>query len=195
MDDVVKFTLSAMASRYLSSLSQERRQDSQPEVTKFIRWCGRDRAISEITNQEVAQYASGLGNSPSAGRGYEVVRAFLAYAHKQGATRANLAASFRLKKASGAGLEVFRRPQAVTELTEEGHSKLRAELRKLKERRVAIAEELRRAAADKDVHDAGAALFTRPEGLIVQGDNGQLVSVDLYVADLTGLGHRTAEKG
>ncbi|MEE9199078.1 MAG: transcription elongation factor GreA [Dehalococcoidia bacterium] len=153
MDNVAKLTLSAMASQFLSSLPQEERQESQPMVTKFIRWCGRDRAISEVTNQEVAQYASGLGNSPGAAQDYEYVRAFLTYAYKQGATRANLATNFRVKKGSSLAPTPTRGPRAVTELTEEGFGKLRAELKELKERRVGIAEELRRAAADKDFRE------------------------------------------
>ena len=152
MDDVTKLTLSAMASRFISSVPQNKRHESQPEVTKFIRWCGRDRAISDITNQEVEQYALGLGNSPAAAKGYEHIRAFLNYAHKQGATRAKLSTSFRPKKASSAP-ELVRRPQAVTELTEEGLSNLQAELEELKNRRGAIAQELHRAAADKDFRE------------------------------------------
>ena len=153
MDDATKMTLSGMAASFFSSLLPEKRQEGQPEVTKFIRWCGRDRDVSEITNQEVEQYATGLSNSPAANKGYEHVRAFLAYAHKQRATKTNLASSFRLKKTSASAARSTRLQQDVTQLTEEGHRRLSEELKELKGSRGQIAEELRRAAADKDFRE------------------------------------------
>ncbi len=152
MNETGRLALSEMVSRFLSSLKPQERQEGQPEVTRFIRWCGRDRACSEVTKQEVEQYAAALGNSPTAAKTYAHVRAFLSYAYKQGATRSNLVPSFRLKKASGP-VEIARPQRTTAELTAEGYHKLQAELKKLKASRGQIVEELRRAAADKDFRE------------------------------------------
>ena len=153
MEDVTKITLAGMASRFLSSLPVQKRQEHQSEVTKFIRWCGRDRGISKITGREVEQYAVGLDNSPTATRSSQFVRAFLSYAYKEGATSGNLSTSFRLKKSSSPIPDKPQHKQTETKLTQGGFQRLRSELDELISRRGGIADELRRAAADKDFRE------------------------------------------
>ncbi|MFQ5934667.1 MAG: GreA/GreB family elongation factor, partial [Dehalococcoidia bacterium] len=111
------------------------------------------RAFSQITKQEVEQYAASLGSSKAGTNASGLVKAFLTYAYKQGASKTNLASSFKLKKGTGKSVGSARPLQPATELTQEGYRKLRAELQELKDSRGAIAEELRRAAADKDFRE------------------------------------------
>ena len=153
MEETSKLALSEMASQFLASLKQVKRKVSQPEVTKFARWCGMDRLLSDVTKREVEQYASTLGNSPNGAKSYTHVKLFLTYAYKQGATRANLAPSFKLKKSATKKAEMKRAAEPVTELTAEGHQRLEAELAELKKGRGAIAEEIQKAAADKDFRE------------------------------------------
>ena len=153
MEETGKPTLSEMASQFLASLKQAKRQVSQPEVTKFARWCGMDRLLSDVTRREVEQYASTLGNSPDGAKSHTHVKQFLTYAYKQEATRVNLAPSFKLKKTAIKYAETQRAAAAVTQLTAEGHRRLEEELAELKNGRGAIAEEIRNAAADKDFRE------------------------------------------
>ena len=153
MEETNKSTLSEMASQFLASMKRAKRQASQPEVTKFARWCGMDRLLSDVTRREVEQYAFTLGNSPNGAKSHAHVKQFLTYAYKQGATRANLAPSFKLKKTAVKQAEVQPSAAAVTELTAEGYQRLEAELAELKKGRGAIAEEIRNAAADKDFRE------------------------------------------
>ena len=44
--------LKEAADLYLVSLGDEQRRESQQEVDKFIRWCGRDRGVEELTPVE-----------------------------------------------------------------------------------------------------------------------------------------------
>lgn len=153
MEEISNLAVSEMASRFLASLKKEKRQESQPEVTKFARWCGMDRLLSRVTKREIEQYAATLGNSPNGAKSHTHVKQFLIYAYKRGATKYNLAPSFKLKKTSVKQAEVQRPAEATTELTAEGYQRLETELAELKSSRGAIAEEIRKAAADKDFRE------------------------------------------
>lgn len=152
MSDSAGLNIEELASGYLATLTAGKRQKGEAAVTRFVRWCGRERSISQIKGRDVEQYALGLGSSWVASQSPLHVRAFLTYLHKQGATRANLATSFRTRKTSSAP-EPSRRRSAVTQLTEEGYQRLKVEMERLKAQRGEIAEELRRAAADKDFRE------------------------------------------
>jgi len=152
MDDLAGMSIEELASRYFATLTALKRQKGEAAVTRFVRWCGRERAISRIKGRDIEQYALGLGISSVASQSPQHVRPFLTYLHKQGATRANLATSFRIRKISSAP-ESSRRRRALTQLTKEGYQRLKVEMEKLKSQRGEIAEELRRAAADKDFRE------------------------------------------
>ena len=148
-------TLTELAARYLAGLSAQERQESQQELTKFIRWCGGGRPLSQLTAREVANYAEGMGTSTADPMKKLVpVKAFLTYAKKKGLTATNLAVHLRVKKGASiasAPAKVSTR-QAAT-LTREGHQRMKAELAALKGERPRIAQELRDAWLDKDVRE------------------------------------------
>jgi transcription elongation factor GreA len=148
-------TLWEAASRYLATLSAEVRQESQPEVHKFVRWYGGDRRVGELRGPDVAAYAETFGSSSrDAGRRLEPVRSFLAFAKKAGLTPVNLSTHVRVRKGGPApapsGPAVA--PRQV-HLTAEGRAALEAELETLRARRPEVADELRRAMADKDFRE------------------------------------------
>ena len=146
--------LSQAAARFVASLPSEVRQDCQAEVHRFARWFGADRLIAELRAYDIELFAKSLGaGTPDAVRRAEVVRSFLTFARKERLTSTNLATALRLSKSPKPGSTVVARRPKKTQLTEEGHASLHAELATLKEQRPVIAEELRRARLDKDVRE------------------------------------------
>jgi len=93
-------SLGEVAFSFLSSLSSEEGKDKQQEVNRFVLWYGKDRPINQITSLEVANYAQWVGSSSEATRRLEPVKAFLAYAKKEGFVKANLASQLRVKPIS-----------------------------------------------------------------------------------------------
>jgi len=146
--------LSQAAAMFVASLPSEVRHDSQAEVYRFARWFGADRPIGDLRGHDVALYAESLGPAtPDVTRRAETVRSFLAFARKERLTSTNLASHLRLRKSPQPGRTVVAPRPKKTQLTEEGHASLHAELTTLKEQRPAVAEELRQARLDKDVRE------------------------------------------
>lgn len=146
-------TLWEAASRYLAGLSAEARQESQPELHKFVRWYGTDRRVGELRGHDVAAYAESFGSSSSDGRRLGRVRSFLAFAKKAGLTSVNLATHLRIRKGSSAPGPASGAAAQEVHLTAEGRAALEAELETLRAKRPGIAEELRLAMADKDFRE------------------------------------------
>jgi transcription elongation factor GreA len=146
-------TLTEAASRYLATLPPQERQESQPEVYRFVRWYGAERRTDELRGHDVSAYAETMGASTVDGpQRLEILRGFFAFARKQGFTPTNLATHLRLRKAATpatGGVGALRQ----VHLTPEGHAALQAELETLRAQRPRVAEELRRAMADKDFRE------------------------------------------
>lgn len=147
-------SLAGAATQFLAALSPEERERSQQELNRFIRWYGMERPIGELAAHEVANYAQRIeGSSANAMERLEPVRAFLAYARKEGLTETNLAVHLRLKKGAPKSVSAKGQKRETVTLTKEGYQRLKEELSTLKLERPKIAQELSRAAADKDFHE------------------------------------------
>lgn len=149
-----EITIAEAATEFLASLTSKERQESQQELNKFVRWCGMDRPLLQLTALEVANYAEGMeGSSANATKRVKPVRAFLSYAKKQNLTRSNLAVHLRVKKTTFTkGIRGIPKPKVVG-ITASGYRKMEEELAALKEERIHIAEAIRKAAADKDFRE------------------------------------------
>lgn len=147
--------LGQVATQFLQGLPSEERPRSQQEIHKFVRWYGEERELSELTIPEVANYAEQTTSTTTeAAEKLGIVKTFLAYGYKQGLTRANLAVHIKVKKTSSKSLHSSkRRSKATVVLTNQGYADLKAQLATLKNERPRIAEELRKAAADKDFRE------------------------------------------
>jgi transcription elongation factor GreA len=148
-------TLSEAVTMFLASLSPEQRQEGQQELKRFVRWYGAERPMAGIMAREVGDYGKSISASiTDAEKKIEPVRAFLSYAKKQKIVVTSLAPHLRITKAKQgrkgrrAAVEV-----APVALTPEGHATLEAELETLRRERPGIAEQIRLAAADKDVRE------------------------------------------
>ena len=156
MNDIGRnLSLGEAASYFLASLSPEEKGISQQEVYKFVRWYGWERSFAELTAPEVANYAERLSLSDTdyAGK-LELIRTFLVYARKKGWSRGNLATHLKTRKGKTRLPSSARQgsPEAVS-LTRQGYAELEAELTALKGKRSQAIEEVRKAAADKDVRE------------------------------------------
>lgn len=149
------FTLGEAATQFFISLPAEHRLKAQQEINKFIRWYGEKRLINELTAPEISSYVEQVNSSVTDPPERLVpVKDFLAYAFQQGFTRTKLAPQIKYKKASGKITKSGKRPtEHVIALTAQGYVELEAELTALKSERPRMAEEIRKAAADKDFRE------------------------------------------
>ena len=148
-------SLGQVATQFILRLPSDKRLKAQQEVYKFARWYGEERQLDELTIPEVANYAEQTTSSTTeVAEKLGAVKAFLTYAYKQGLTKANLAVYIKVKKTSSKSLPSPKRnPQGAVLLTTQGYAALEAELAALKNERPRIADELRKAAADKDFRE------------------------------------------
>jgi transcription elongation factor GreA len=164
-------TLGEAASSFLASLSAEEGEQSQQAVYGFVRWYGAKRPLAQLTAHEVENYAERL---PSAQANYsrniEQVKAFLAYARKQGWSQTNLAVNLKARKTKARlSSPARRRKTAATPLTKQGYNELEAELAKLRDRRLDVIDEMRKAAADKDFRENAPLDAAREERGHIEG--------------------------
>lgn len=145
------YSLGEVATRFLAGLSPEKRERDRQEVTRFARWCGWERPIIGLTIREVANYAEQTPSSVDPIRKLEPVKAFLAQAQKEGWIKTNLALHLRARKSSvKSGVVDKEYALGLYRLTAQGYADLKSELDSLKAKRPRVADELRKARADKD---------------------------------------------
>jgi len=146
--------LEEAAHAYLASLKPAAQQGAQPEVLKFVRWCGVDRDLAEMRGHEIAQYAENFPPTVSdAAKRADFVRAFLKWAKERGITETNLGTHLRVRKANKPSANAQTLETQPIYLTREGHDDLVKEMEDLKERRPRIQADLARAMADKDFRE------------------------------------------
>jgi transcription elongation factor GreA len=149
------YSLGQVATQFILTLPSEERLRAQQEVYKFVRWYGEKRPLIGLTIPEVANYAEQITFSTTeVVEKLGILKTFLAYAHKQGLTRTNLAVHLKSKKTPPKSASPLkRRSHRKVLLTSQGYTDLKAELTTLKNERPRIAEELQKAASDKDFRE------------------------------------------
>jgi len=148
-------TVGEALAEYLISLTPEIREKKQPEITKFVRWYGDSKLISQLTPQEVENYSNKLTATISElAEKIEPLKDFFNFAHKNGFTNTKLSPHLRVKRSPASkSSSSKRRETAVITLTPEGYAELESELKNLIEQRPAIREDIQKAAADKDFRE------------------------------------------
>ncbi len=148
-------SLGEIATKFLANLPPRERELTQSEVFKFVRWYGWGRSLAEITAPELSNYAEQVTASAFEPlKKLEPVKALLNYARKEGLIKTNLAAHLRVRKTLPRfAASLKQSSSSPVSLTPQGYAQLEAELAALKSERPRIAEELRRAAADKDFRE------------------------------------------
>ncbi len=164
-------SLEEAAGQFLARLTPGEKETSQPEVYKFVRWFGRERALDSLSAREVANYAGRLSLSDTDyGRKLDQLRAFLTHARKAGWSKTNLAVYLKAKKVKDGPAPVTRQgfPEVV-ELTRQGYAELENELNSLKNKRPELIEQMRRAAADKDFRENAPLAAAREQRGYLEG--------------------------
>jgi len=163
--------LGEATARFLAVLGPEERAAIQPEVHKFVRWFSAERPVSGLTAAEVDNYVERLSLSDADyTKRLEMIRAFLLYARKEGWSKTNLAVHLKPRKGKAKAQPAPKRnvPEAV-HLTRQGHTELQAELAELKNQRLHLIEEIRKAAADKDFRENAPLHAAREQRSHIEG--------------------------
>ena len=149
--------LGEAANHFLLTLSVGERDSSRQEVYKFVRWFGAEHTLVGLTEAGVVHYAESLSSSDAGyAKKLEQIRAFLTYVKKEGWSRINLASHLKVRKDKPGReprLQSGRNPADAVLLTQQGYDGLEAELAALKDKRLGLTDEIRRAAADKDFRE------------------------------------------
>ena len=147
-------SLADALTQYLSSKQVQSKPDTQQELTKFIRWIGRDRAVTSILPHEAAEYGDGVTSEArqDAGEHLQVVKHFLNFCYKSNFTDTSLAKHIKVRRI-GRKAAPRESARAPVDITQEGYENLLTELESLKGERVTVAGDISRAAADKDFRE------------------------------------------
>ncbi len=164
-------SLGHAATQFLITLSSEERLKAQQEVYKFVRWYGEKRPLANLTIPEVANYADQItASTTEVSEKLGIIKSFLTYTHKQGMTRKNMAVHLKSKKPPPKSKSSMRRlAHRKVLLTDQGYSELQAELESLKKERPSIAEEIKKAASDKDFRENAPLEAAREHAGHVEG--------------------------
>lgn len=148
-------TLSDAAAQFLDTVKGSSRQRAIAEINRFVQWYGPDKRVGQMTGHEVSLYSDVLGPAQNeASKRADEVRAFLQFLKKKGLAETNLATHLRLRKsAARAARAAAKAEDRAIELTAEGLAALEKELDSLREQRIAVREEIKRAMLDKDFRE------------------------------------------
>jgi transcription elongation factor GreA len=146
--------IGAAVKTYLESLPSEERPKSQQAVYGFVRWYGSGRFFGDLSASDVDNFAEQASQTTTGyAQNLELIRAFLVYGKKQGWSKTNLAVHLKPRKTKTKQIAPSRPEQPPVYLTQEGYDNLVAEIAELKKKRIAVIEDMRRAAADKDFRE------------------------------------------
>lgn len=141
-------SLAEALSQYLPGLKD---RNGQQELNRFIQWCGRDRAVRELTPSEVADYGESAGMWGLDSARAKVVKSFLSYLKDRRHIGTSLAPHLKVSKSKkGARRPYFSLSKEQAELTPEGYTKLQSRLEMLKEEKLNVISDIKKAMADKD---------------------------------------------
>ena len=147
--------VSEALAQYLSTRRSAAAQEALQELNRFVRWIGRDRSLMGLTPQEAASYGEYMSESAGAQdttARAQIVKDFLNYCYKSSLTTTSLAKHVRVRRMVQRTRAAEKAPEPM-DITAEGYQGLTEELASLRDERVVIAQEIRRAAADKDFRE------------------------------------------
>ena len=142
---------------YLNSLKKKTHGPKQQHVMRFAQWAGGDRLINELKPSEIDQFGQdtmGSGGGDQAVERLQEVKRFLSFAQKNGLIEVKLAQHLRVPRAGTKSRRAARQDEPDREvLSPSAHRQLLEEVEQKRAQRGPIAQEIRRAAADKDVRE------------------------------------------
>jgi transcription elongation factor GreA len=163
--------LTEAAMAFLTSLSAAKRETVTPAVMNFVRWYGGGHSLDRLSPPKLAEYAEGQPAGNEGAAKIKAVREVLAYAVKKGWMETNLGVHLKAKKTPARAKPDTVRPAAIERLvlTPEKQTGMHAEMAALKDRRVHVIEDIKRAAADKDLKENAPYHAAREEKAKLDG--------------------------
>ncbi|MEN8614384.1 GreA/GreB family elongation factor [Dehalogenimonas sp. THU2] len=164
-------TLTEAAVAYLASLSAAKRQVMTPAVMNFVRWYGGNHTLNNLSAPKLADYAAAQPAGEEAAAKLKAVKEMLSYSVKNGWIEASLGAHVKLKKSPLRSVSAARKPAKVEQLvlTTAKKAEMDNELAALKEKRFHVVEDIKRAAADKDLKENAPYHAAREEKAKLDG--------------------------
>ena len=155
MDSIQSLTLIEALSHYVGSLRAKASQtEAQRHLVRFVQWIGPDKLLKDIQPSEIGEFGDHvLSTGVQSTTRIQSVRKFLNYLQKKDLVEQNLSQHIRVRSKKKSIKDGTRLLGEVVEITQQGHKDLVRELAKNKAERLPISEEIRRAAADKDVRE------------------------------------------
>ena len=155
MDSIQSLTLIEALSHYVGSLRAKASQtEAQRHLVRFVQWIGPDKLLKDIQPSEIGEFGDHvLSTGVQSTTRIQSVRKFLNYLQKKDLVEQNLSQHIRVRSKKKNTKDGTRLLGEVVEITQQGHKDLVRELAKNKAERLPISEEIRRAAADKDVRE------------------------------------------
>jgi transcription elongation factor GreA len=157
---------------YLASLSAAKREAVTPSVMNFVRWYGGNYQVETLSPPKLGEYAEGQPAGEDSAERIKVVKEFLAYAAKNSWTESNLGLHLKTKKTPSR----FKVNNAVRMpvierlvLTPDKQTQMQNETAALKDRRTHVIEDIKRAAADKDLKENAPYHAAREEKAQLDG--------------------------
>lgn len=146
--------LAQVIADYLQGLPPEEKPLAQQELRRLLRWLGSDSTIADLTPQVVANFAQQEFPGNGDERKGKAIKDFLSYLKRKGLTSENLGKYFRVPRPTRRSKPIANNEvEALAHITPQGLQRIQEELNALRQEQVALAEEVRRAAADKDVRE------------------------------------------
>ncbi|MCH8909495.1 MAG: GreA/GreB family elongation factor [Chloroflexi bacterium] len=151
-------SLSVAFQTYVRQLPRDAKRSAQPEIAKFVRWIGGQRAIDTLIPSEIGEYNEVFGARTATRDATErlsAVKLFLAFLKKKGHIEINLAQHLRLRKSRTAASKAvtMANPTRSVRLTQSGFNEMTKQLSQLQDERIRIVEDIQKAAADGDVRE------------------------------------------
>ena len=169
-------SLGEAAGKYLAILPDEKRNAAQQEINNFIRWYGGwEKSMNSLEGAAVGNYAERLAKTDATCvQKLEPVKGFLTYAYKQQWCRENLAVSIRVvKKAKSKTTATSGKKKGEKKepayMTKQAFTGIEIELKSLQEKRLAVMEDIKRAAADKDFKENAPYHAAREQKSMIDG--------------------------
>ncbi|TDI93355.1 MAG: hypothetical protein E2O75_01775 [Chloroflexi bacterium] len=151
-------SLSVAFQTYVRQLPRDAKRSAQPEIAKFVRWIGGQRAIDTLIPSEIGEYNEVFGARTATRDATErlsAVKLFLAFLKKKGHIEINLAQHLRLRKSRTAASKAITmaNPTRSVRLTQSGFNEMTKQLSQLQDERIKIVGDIQKAAADGDVRE------------------------------------------
>lgn len=150
-------TLGEALKSYISILKEGERREAQIEVSRFIRWCGRDRPLFDLKPPEIGTYAEEFGGASTVDtKRLEPVRRFLRYLYKSGLTSSNLTPHLKVASSSKhsrkASVSNGPAPEKVY-MTLQEYGRIQDEIKALDTELARVIRDIAHARADGDVRE------------------------------------------